>query len=184
MKESKRRTVQVDYDEQGVEETPQILSADEKRKLILAHARSRPSKDPMQRMTVWGGVLVAMAGIMIGWWWTVGEGIKKTTESGSPEWRVMTQTLDKFTKTVEESKSVLKDPLSPTSEANAGEFSDVMKAVLEGNDSGGARNDLLAPHPAGSASSTGSDPVDSKEDSSLETQLIDPEVPGLEPDLN
>lgn len=59
-------------------DTPRILSADEKRQLILAHAAMRRSMDPIQRMSLWAGVVICMAFVIGGWMYTVGSGIKKS----------------------------------------------------------------------------------------------------------
>lgn len=46
-----------------------IVTADEKRELILAHAAMRESRDPQQIMSVWAGAIAALAVILVGWWW-------------------------------------------------------------------------------------------------------------------
>jgi hypothetical protein len=52
-----------------------VISQDEKRRLILAHAAMRPTRDPVQFMSMWAGVLVAVIAIVTGWWWSVGSGL-------------------------------------------------------------------------------------------------------------
>jgi hypothetical protein len=52
-----------------------VISQDEKRRLILAHAAMRPTRDPVQLMSMWAGVLVAVLAVVSGWWWSVGSGI-------------------------------------------------------------------------------------------------------------
>lgn len=184
MKEFKRPTSRTSQDDEVLQETPQILSSEEKRELILAHARSQTSKDPMQRMTVWGGVMIAMAGIAVGWWWTVGASIHGTMRQGMPELKEMTKNLDDFTKTVQNESDSLKQPLSPTNSANASEYSGVLKAVLEGNAEKNKRDDLLAPHrnTAKATSSTVENDTDTTTDTQAPTPLIDPSTPGLTPE--
>lgn len=46
-----------------------IVTTDEKRKLILAHAAMRGANDPQQAFSVWAGALAAFAVILVGWWW-------------------------------------------------------------------------------------------------------------------
>lgn len=58
--------------------TPRLLSSDEKRQLILAHAASRRPMDPVQRMSLWAGVIICTLFIIGGWMYTVGAGIKKS----------------------------------------------------------------------------------------------------------
>jgi hypothetical protein len=43
-------------------------SADEKRRMILAHAAMRQTHDPLQLMSAWTGVTIAVAVIAMGWW--------------------------------------------------------------------------------------------------------------------
>jgi len=57
---------------------PRILSAEEKRELILAHAAARHPIDPVQRVSVWAGVAVCVIFIVAGWFSTVGSGIRKS----------------------------------------------------------------------------------------------------------
>lgn len=58
--------------------TPRILSADEKRQLILAHAATRHPHDPIQRASMWAGVFISVAFLIGLWTYTVGSGIKQT----------------------------------------------------------------------------------------------------------
>jgi hypothetical protein len=192
MKESKR-TASHEPRERESEETPRILSSEEKRELILAHARSQTGTDPMLRATVWGGVMIAVAGIGFGWWWTVGTGIKYSMQGDSSEYQAITESLNEFTRSVKDTDGGLPDALSPTDQANANGVSDLMKAVLEGDGSTSQRNDLLSPRPPGSSdgsvtsttsTTTQQEIVPVNSEASEKTQLIDPATPGLEPDLN
>lgn len=57
---------------------PRILSSEEKRELILAHAAARHPVDPIQRLSVWAGVAVCVVFVVAAWFSTVGSGIRKT----------------------------------------------------------------------------------------------------------
>ncbi len=57
---------------------PRILSAEEKRELILAHAAARHPIDPVQRISVWAGVAVCVVFVVAAWFSTVGSGIRKS----------------------------------------------------------------------------------------------------------
>lgn len=46
---------------------PRIMSATEKRELILAHAANRRPVDPVQRFSLWTGVAVCILVIGVGW---------------------------------------------------------------------------------------------------------------------
>jgi hypothetical protein len=55
--------------------TPRILSSDEKRELILAHADARNPLDPTQRFTLWAGVSLCIVFVIGAWMYTVGASI-------------------------------------------------------------------------------------------------------------
>jgi hypothetical protein len=55
---------------------PRILSSEEKRELILAHAEARHPADPVQRMSMWAGVAVCIVFVVLAWFSTVGSGIR------------------------------------------------------------------------------------------------------------
>lgn len=178
MKELKRPASRMAQYEEELDETPRILSSEEKREMILAHARSQTGKDPLQRMTVWGGVMIAVCGIAVGWWWTVGTTLHGSVQKGSPEYQAMTENLNEFTKTIRQEQDSLRKSTLPTNSANAGEPSGLMKALLEGDGRKVQRNDLLAPHPTGAVQTSTSTDTDTD----TPTQLIDPAEPGLTPD--
>ncbi len=46
---------------------PRVLSAEEKRQLILAHAAQREPVDNVQRFSLWMGVIVCVLAITVGW---------------------------------------------------------------------------------------------------------------------
>lgn len=48
----------------------QIVSPDEKRELILAHASMRRPHDPVQLLSVWAGVAATFVVIVGAWWWS------------------------------------------------------------------------------------------------------------------
>jgi hypothetical protein len=56
--------------------SPRIVSSDEKRQLILAHAAQRRPVDPVQRMSLWAGVFVCVVFVIGAWFYTVGSGIR------------------------------------------------------------------------------------------------------------
>ncbi len=56
---------------------PPIVSVDEKRQLILAHAANRRSLDPLQRVSLWAGVSICALFIAVAWFYTVGLNMKK-----------------------------------------------------------------------------------------------------------
>lgn len=182
MKESKRPMSRASHDEEELQETPQILSSEEKRELILAHARSQSAKDPMQRMTVWGGVLISLGALAFGWWWTVGTSIQTTWRKGSPEFQAMTDSLNEFSKSLQVESEALKGPLTPTDSANASEYPDLLKAVMEGAEQNGRRNDLLAPARKTSTSTPSIQATSTVDQKQQILPIIDPNEPGLEPD--
>jgi len=63
---------------------PRILSSEEKRELILAHAAARHPIDPVQRVSVWAGVAVCVLFVVAAWFSTVGSGIRKSL-AGPPD---------------------------------------------------------------------------------------------------
>lgn len=60
---------------------PRILSSEEKRELILAHAAARHPADPVQRISMWAGVAVCIVFVVLAWFSTVGSGIRKSLAS-------------------------------------------------------------------------------------------------------
>lgn len=57
------------------------VSADEKHRLIVAHAAMRAPQNPSQYMSMWAGVFVAIFAVLTGWWWSVGSGIASNFSS-------------------------------------------------------------------------------------------------------
>lgn len=71
-----------------------LLSGEEKRQLILAHAAAREPGDPVQVLSMWAGVIATAIVIAIGWWWAVKPQLatKVETELG-PDASELTQNL-------------------------------------------------------------------------------------------
>lgn len=171
----------------GVHETPRILSPEEKHRLILAHASMRKPKDPVQRVTMWAGLTIAVMAIVGGWWVTVGSQVRQRLQISDGEFASMAERLDAFADSVNTDGDVRSPALSdPTPSAQASEFGDLIQAVLEGSqDENYDRNDLLAPKAIRNTSSTSerADGMDADADEDFEDSpyLIDPDVPGLAP---
>ncbi len=85
----------------GAEPIEAPVSQDEKHRLIMAHAAMRPTRDPVQLMSMWAGVLVAVLAVVTGWWWSVGSGIAGSYKAGG---------------IVETVKSIAPDPNAPKNE--------------------------------------------------------------------
>jgi hypothetical protein len=174
--------------DEAFEDTPRILSADEKRELILAHAAVRKPQDPVQRVSLWAGVAVALIAILGGWWITVGAEVKRSIEGTPDSMQAMKDDLDRFRETAENNPIVNQPALpGPTSEAAAASFGEIMKLLLEGEElpTSTRRDDLLAPSaPASPTSTSGGEDAtstaDVKDDES--SYPVDPFSPGLIPD--
>lgn len=81
----------------GITVAPRILSSDEKRQLILAHSAMRRPMDPIQRASLWAGVLVCMLFVVGAWAYTVGSGIKKSAAGPlDPELQDVVDNTKKF----------------------------------------------------------------------------------------
>jgi len=66
-------------------ENEPLVSADEKRRLILAHAAMRRPQDPLQMMSAWAGIAIALLVVMTGWWWSSGSIIVNSVAKIGPE---------------------------------------------------------------------------------------------------
>lgn len=147
----------------------------------MAHATSRATQDPLQKLTLWSGVVVALIAVVVGWWYTVGVSVRETLQSGSGDVRELTSELKEFHKQAEGNLIVNPPELPrPTNEAAAAEFSNMIEKILNDDGSSSTRTDLLSPYPVGAGTSTEATP------SETETPLresgnpfIDPETPGL-----
>lgn len=134
-------------EEGSFSETPRFIGAEEKRRLIFAHSTSRVSRDPVQRTTMWIGLAVAVIAIAGGWWVWAGAKVQTSISKNSESYRKMTAVFDDFTKGVK-NNPVVQASQAVTSENNSSTFSEVLKAVLEGEKKKYDRDDLLAPGPA------------------------------------
>lgn len=128
--------------------TPRMLSEAEKHELIRLHAAQRAPQDPLQRMSLWAGVSLCVAVLLVGWWFTVGTGIQQVvTSDRSQELRDLTEDLNRFTEEVE-TNPILNPPTvvpQPTSEATAAEFNDILRSNLGLDDTATRTQDLLVP---------------------------------------
>lgn len=133
-------------------ETPRLLSEAEKHQLIRLHAASRAPQDPLQRTSLWAGVTLCVAVLLVGWWITVGSGIQQTVSTSPNDLRALTEELNRFTEEVETNPLLNPPSIAPatTSEATAAEFDDVLKSNLglESSASATPTHDLLVPAPA------------------------------------
>jgi hypothetical protein len=164
-------------------ETPRILSPDEKRELILAHAAMRAPQDPFQRFTMWSGIAVAIMALVGGWWLTVGWSVERAVEQGNVDLRKMTSSLNEFTQEVK-TNPILAHPEipTPTSNVQAAELVDNLKELLE-QASSTPRTDLLSPNaPSSSSSVTVSSTEAVAEAPTGPSFIIDTNTPGLTPD--
>jgi hypothetical protein len=165
-------------------ETPRILSPDEKRELILAHAAMRSPQDPFQRFTMWSGIAVSVIALVGGWWLTVGWSVQRAMKQGNQDLRNMTTQLDEFTKQAK-TNPLLSQPIVPstTSNAQAADLAENLKMLLE-QASSTPRTDLLSPN-APSTSSTAVAGTSTKpivETPVRSPFIIDPNTPGLTTD--
>jgi len=74
---SRSRSATPNSQETPRDAAPRVLSRDEKRELILAHAAARKPLKPRDRMTLWGGVAVCVLFIVGAWAVTVQSGIER-----------------------------------------------------------------------------------------------------------
>lgn len=111
-------------------DTPRILSEQEKHELIRVHVAARATHDPLQRASLWAGVTLSIAALLVGWWLTVGQNIKQSFADGSADLKKLTQELNTFSERVESDPTLRNSLLpSPTSNASASSF----EAILKGN---------------------------------------------------
>lgn len=159
-------------------DTPRLLSSDEKRELILAHAAARSPQDPLQHASLWAGISVAVLVIAGGWWMTVGREIKDAVSNGG-ELRKMTEQLNEFADAVDANPLIKSALPSPTTEAAASGLEERIKAALEAASSTGRETDLMAPQAPPLARGGAGTSTAQTESASLP---VDPRSPGLSPD--
>jgi len=166
---------------EGFQDTPRLIGEEEKHELIRAHAfASRAKRDPVQRATAYLGFFAVIAMLVWGWWDTVGMNIKTQVATGTSEYREMTENMNAFTEQLQERAAIeVPNVAQPTSEANAGSFSELMKSVLQNEPSQKpTRNDLIAPGVVSSSAATST----SMPDPASSAPVIDPNMPGLKLD--
>jgi hypothetical protein len=156
-------------------ETPRLITPEEKHELIMAHAASRASHDPLQRITLWSGVMVALVAVLVGWWYTVGLRVRQTLEGGNGDLRGLTSELDRFRRRAEESRLIdVPDLPKPTNEAAAAEFGSLVERILNEDDASATRRDLLSPYPGESSA-----PTEGAAVPGTPNPFVDPDSPGL-----
>lgn len=69
--------------------TSRLISADEKRQLILAHSESRRPMDRQARISMWIGLTVSIVFVVAAWMYTMGGTIRKSF-AGEPDPAVQT----------------------------------------------------------------------------------------------
>ncbi len=69
--------------------TSRLISADEKRQLILAHTAARQPMDQQARISMWIGLSVSIVFIVVAWMYTMGGTIRKSF-AGAPDPTVQT----------------------------------------------------------------------------------------------
>ena len=95
-----------------------VLSREEKRQIILAHARLQQPHDPAQVMTMWAGVIVCLAVVAAGWWWSVEPEIGRQFNNGVKP--ALAQTAASIKSFSEEVKQMSPDSvLGPLNQADA-----------------------------------------------------------------
>ncbi|MDF1496731.1 MAG: hypothetical protein P1P90_01585 [Patescibacteria group bacterium] len=99
-------------------ERPRIMSSEEKRQLILAHAAMRQPVDTVQRFSLWTGVIVCVLAIAIGWVYTMRQtiagaiGTNETGTTGEVNYGELKSTIhDNINVMVEEIDSLQEDHL-------------------------------------------------------------------------
>ncbi|GMU25186.1 hypothetical protein KJZ71_02105 [Patescibacteria group bacterium] len=164
-------------------ETPRILTSEEKRELILAHAAARAPRDPVQQASLFAGVMIAVLAIGAGWWATVRIQVQASVHGGSQSLRELTKELETFTEEAKTNPVVNPPELpGPTTAAQAAQFTKFLQAVLEGATGTPAerRGDLLAPEASTSVPSAEPDPSPETRPSGF--PFVHPSSTGLTPD--
>lgn len=127
-----------------------LLSREEKRQIILAHASARRPTDPVQVTSMWVGVAACIVVVAIGWWWAVKPEIVGKLSQGLPP--ALAESRQVASEVVDSLSGLTKqDALKPLSEG-AGKQLEVIKqqAAIES----AAKKEIantLAGQPAASA---------------------------------
>lgn len=99
------------------EATPRFLSADEKRKLILAHAEMRRPHDPVQMLSVWAGVAVTMMVLVVGYWYaTKPSFVEAQSKPFDEQLAPALENVQIFTQKIKELPQVLQQPKQTSQE--------------------------------------------------------------------
>lgn len=178
-KQSKKKS------DEAFEDTPRILSSEEKRELIRAHVSTRQPRDAVQRATFWVGMAVAVIAIVGGWFYTVGHSVQSNITGTNDKLRELSSDLDTFMEAAETNPVVNPPKLpGPTTAAAAAQFEDILRDVLaEDASTTTQRNDLLAPGAPSSTTEAESVEAVTGTHVSEPTFPIDPYSPGLMPDV-
>ena len=67
----RRRKPRVSNGQNAGSQKSYLLSPEEKRQLIMAHAQTRQPVDSMQRFSLWAGVVICVMAIGVGWLYTM-----------------------------------------------------------------------------------------------------------------
>jgi len=125
-----------------------MISEAEKHELIRLHAAQRAPQDPLQRMSLWAGVSLCVALLLVGWWFTVGVGVKQAVSNDQTEsLRALTEELNAFTEEVE-SNPLLNPSMvvpQPTASVTASGFDDILRGNLGLDETATRTQDLLVP---------------------------------------
>ncbi len=112
---------------------PRLLSSEEKRELILAHAAARRTADPVQRFSLWAGVAICLVFIVGAWIYSVGSGIRES----------FAQSLDpSLTRSAELTKDFLSNP-AQNGFQETNELGKRMKVVTDGIDQLNAQDEIV-----------------------------------------
>jgi hypothetical protein len=132
-----------------------IMSSEEKRQLILAHAAMRaPRRDPLQMLSVWAGVMVTLVVVFVGWWWAATPSYVDALKDPDPSFQPMYDELKILTERMKTLPAQTKDLdlLKDSDELGAGAQDAKQQAinVLSGTlnattTSVGGRTDLFKP---------------------------------------
>lgn len=125
-----------------------MLSEAEKHELIRLHAAQRAPQDPLQRMSLWAGVSLCVAVLLVGWWFTVGVGVKRVVSNEETEnLRTLTDELNRFTEEVESNPLLNPSTIvpQPTAEVTASGFDDILRGNLGLDETATRTQDLLVP---------------------------------------
>ncbi|MCC7357790.1 hypothetical protein IT408_04815 [Candidatus Uhrbacteria bacterium] len=97
------------------EATSRFISAEEKRRLILAHAEMRRPHDPVQMLSVWAGVAVTMMVLTFGYWYaTKPSFVEAQMKPFDEQLNPAMETVQVFSQKMKELPQVLQKPMQKT----------------------------------------------------------------------